>query len=93
MICYEINSPQIQLHCCYANALHWYGYLQQMASMHVDQVISLARAETLPADAPSEYLRSRCPLCFGGDHCHDESFLWVSLYILVFIYAHCLIFP
>jgi hypothetical protein len=53
MICYEINSPQIQLRCCYANALHWYGYLQQMASMHVDQVISLARAETLPADAPS----------------------------------------
>ena len=43
--------------------------------MRVDEVISLTRAETLPADGPSEYLRARCPLCFGGDQCHDEAFV------------------
>ncbi|KAF8130556.1 hypothetical protein EV363DRAFT_1399064 [Boletus edulis] len=46
----------------YGNALHWYCYLQQMTS-------------TLSADGPSEYLRSRCPLCFGDDQCYDEAFV------------------
>jgi len=22
---------------------------------------------------PSEYLRGRCPLCFGGEKCHDPT--------------------
>jgi hypothetical protein len=34
-----------------------------------------AEAEQLPEtgnqDRPSEYLRARCPLCFGGQKCYD----------------------
>ena len=60
-----------------------------MVSMPVDEVISLARAETLPAEVPSEYLRLCCPLCFGGDHCHDESFLCVPMFLYMCIVSSC----
>ncbi|KII82649.1 hypothetical protein PLICRDRAFT_66933, partial [Plicaturopsis crispa FD-325 SS-3] len=29
--------------------------------------------EEPPLSRPSEYLRQRCPLCFGGKNCHDPS--------------------
>jgi hypothetical protein len=29
--------------------------------------------ETGKQDRPSEYLRARCPLCFGGQTCYDPS--------------------
>ncbi|KAF8436868.1 hypothetical protein L210DRAFT_961007 [Boletus edulis BED1] len=56
------SSSVNQLRHRYGNALHWYCYLQQMAS-------------TLSVDGPSEYLRSHCPLCFGNDQCYDEAFV------------------
>lgn len=33
--------------------------------------------EEPPLSRPSEYLRQRCPLCFGGKNCHDPSVVWV----------------
>ncbi|KII83750.1 hypothetical protein PLICRDRAFT_83678, partial [Plicaturopsis crispa FD-325 SS-3] len=30
-----------------------------------------------PLSRPSEYLRQRCPLCFGGKTCHDPSVVYV----------------
>jgi hypothetical protein len=29
---------------------------------------------------PTEYLRQRCPLCFGGRVVHDDGNLYVSVY-------------
>ena len=31
----------------------------------------LPQAEASKQDRPSEYLRARCPLCFGGQKCYD----------------------
>jgi hypothetical protein len=30
-----------------------------------------------PLERPSEYLRKRCPLCFGGDQTYDQSAMCV----------------
>jgi hypothetical protein len=34
-----------------------------------------------PLDRPSEYLRKRCPLCFGGEQIHDPNMMYVFKYI------------
>jgi hypothetical protein len=31
-----------------------------------------------PLKRPSEYLRKRCPLCFGGEQIHDPTAMYVS---------------
>jgi len=33
----------------------------------------LPQAEASKQDRPSEYLRARCPACFGGQRCHDPN--------------------
>lgn len=69
----DVTSGSNELRCRYGNTLHWYTFLHQLAFTRVDDVISLARGDILTVDTPSQYLWSRCPLCFGGKVCHDES--------------------
>ncbi|KAG1727842.1 hypothetical protein EDB19DRAFT_1618472, partial [Suillus lakei] len=67
----------------FSNAYHWYSVLVMNAGDHVYNLISQHLPlrslgdDVLPAQ-PSDYLRSRCPVCFGmqdwqkdhGSHCH-----------------------
>ncbi|KAG1888615.1 hypothetical protein F4604DRAFT_1877200 [Suillus subluteus] len=74
-------STKDNLRCRFSNAYHWYSVLVTNAEDHIYSLISQhlpSRSlgdEVLPTQ-PSNYLRSRCPVCFGmqdwqKDHdCH-----------------------
>ncbi|KIJ10415.1 hypothetical protein PAXINDRAFT_16570 [Paxillus involutus ATCC 200175] len=52
------------------NAYHWYCVLVIQNDDHVSAMISVARPTARPQEEhkqPSDYLRARCPLCFGGN--------------------------
>ncbi|KAG1856428.1 hypothetical protein F4604DRAFT_1590299 [Suillus subluteus] len=57
----------------FGNAFHWYQVLSILARNHISTVIADVRrsqARIPLIDQPTEYLRSRCLLCFGGNVCH-----------------------
>ncbi|KAG1809896.1 uncharacterized protein HD556DRAFT_1428135 [Suillus plorans] len=57
----------------FGNTFHWYQVLSILARNRISTIIADIRrgqAHTPPIDQPSEYLRSRCLLCFGGNTCH-----------------------
>ncbi|KAG1812684.1 hypothetical protein EV424DRAFT_1473565 [Suillus variegatus] len=57
----------------FGNAFHWYRVLSILARNHISTVIADVRrsqARIPLIDQPTEYLRSRCLLCFGGNVCH-----------------------
>jgi len=51
----------------FSNAFHWYRVLTVFARDRISTLITDARKDGSRVDQPSEYLRSRCPLCFGGN--------------------------
>ena len=51
----------------FSNAFHWYRVLTVFAQDHISTLITDAQKDSSHLDQPSEYLRSRCPLCFGGN--------------------------
>ncbi|KAG1725034.1 hypothetical protein EDB19DRAFT_1897831 [Suillus lakei] len=59
------------LHRRFGNAYHWYSVLFMSADDHLSNVIGTHRPLPLPSTEglthPSDYLRSRCPICFGLD--------------------------
>lgn len=56
----------------FSNAFHWYRVLTVLARDHISTLITDARKDGSHVDQPSEYLRSRCPLCFGGNDWRNE---------------------
>ncbi|OAX31515.1 hypothetical protein K503DRAFT_794937 [Rhizopogon vinicolor AM-OR11-026] len=53
------------LQCCFSNAFHWYQALIVLGWEHIATLITDAQKDS--TTQPTEYLRSRCPLCFGGN--------------------------
>ncbi|KAG1852299.1 hypothetical protein DFJ58DRAFT_716617 [Suillus subalutaceus] len=55
----------------FGNAYHWYSVLFMSADDHLSNVIGTHRPLPPPSTegltCPSDYLRSRCPICFGLD--------------------------
>ncbi|KAG2109214.1 hypothetical protein DEU56DRAFT_874510 [Suillus clintonianus] len=51
----------------FSNAFHWYQVLTVLAQNHIATLVVGSRKDGACVDQPSEYLRSRCPLCFGGN--------------------------
>ncbi|KAG0703204.1 hypothetical protein DFH29DRAFT_981988 [Suillus ampliporus] len=60
------------LRCRFSNAFHWYRVLTVLARDHISTLITDAQKDGSHVDQPSEYLRSRCPLCFGGNDWRNE---------------------
>lgn len=61
----------------FANAYRWYSALVNATHTHINDIIEQAR-ERMTKDGPSrpsEYLRRRCPLCFGAADIHDPDFV------------------
>ncbi|KAG2104651.1 uncharacterized protein F5147DRAFT_579822, partial [Suillus discolor] len=52
----------------FSNAFHWYQVLTVLAQDHISTLVVGSRKDGAPVDQPSDYLRSRCPLCFGGNN-------------------------
>ncbi|KAG6849562.1 hypothetical protein H0H93_007407 [Arthromyces matolae] len=81
---YHLAAPG-SLRRKFANALHWYCKLLNAKEEYIGRKLDAAR-KTLRVyqlessdhdvlhERPSEYLRSRCPACFGSDECHDDDF-------------------
>ncbi|KAG2106897.1 hypothetical protein BD769DRAFT_1630671 [Suillus cothurnatus] len=58
----------------FGNTFHWYRVLSILARNHISSIIAdvwRGQARIPLIDQPSEYLRSRCLLCFGGNTCHE----------------------
>ncbi|KAG1781378.1 hypothetical protein EV702DRAFT_1248386 [Suillus placidus] len=55
----------------FGNAYHWYSVLFMSADDHLSNLIGTHHPLPLPSTegltCPSDYLRSRCPICFGLD--------------------------
>ncbi|KAG1772840.1 hypothetical protein EV702DRAFT_976390 [Suillus placidus] len=51
----------------FSNAFHWYQVLTVLAQNHISTLVVGSRTDGARMDQPSDYLRSRCPLCFGGN--------------------------
>ncbi|KAG0698489.1 hypothetical protein DFH29DRAFT_983874 [Suillus ampliporus] len=68
---YKLTSKN-SLRCCFSNAFHWYRVLTVLARDHISTLITDARKDGSRVDQPSEYLHSRCPLCFGGNNWRNE---------------------
>ncbi|KAG1882379.1 hypothetical protein F4604DRAFT_1577463 [Suillus subluteus] len=56
----------------FANALHWYRVLNIFARDHISILIAdtrkdKIRVQPMAVEQPTEYLRSRCSLCFGAN--------------------------
>ncbi|KAG1849101.1 hypothetical protein C8R48DRAFT_750301 [Suillus tomentosus] len=56
----------------FSNAFHWYWVLTVLARDHISTLITDAQKDGSHVDQPSEYLRSRCPLCFRGNDWRNE---------------------
>ncbi|KAG2158717.1 uncharacterized protein EDB93DRAFT_1237960 [Suillus bovinus] len=56
------------LQCRFSNAFHWYQVLTVLAQDHISMLIVRSWKDGAPVDQPSDYLCSRCPLCFGGNN-------------------------
>ncbi|KAG1900861.1 uncharacterized protein F5891DRAFT_1128391 [Suillus fuscotomentosus] len=57
----------------FSNTFHWYRVLSILVCNHISTVIADVRrgqAHIPLIDQPSEYLHSRCLLCFRGNACH-----------------------
>ncbi|KAG2047005.1 hypothetical protein BDR06DRAFT_985353 [Suillus hirtellus] len=68
-------SCKNNLHRCFGNAFHWYQVLTIMARNHISTLITDIRKDQAcppPINQPSEYLCSRCLLCFGGNTHHGS---------------------
>ncbi|KAG0696429.1 hypothetical protein DFH29DRAFT_984613 [Suillus ampliporus] len=68
---YKLTSKNSLRHR-FSNAFHWYRVLTVLARDHISTLITDARKDGSRVDQPSEYLRSRCPLCFGGNDWRNE---------------------
>ncbi|KAG2114674.1 uncharacterized protein F5147DRAFT_743849 [Suillus discolor] len=68
---YKLTSKNSLRHR-FSNAFHWYWVLTVLARDHISTLITDARKDGSCVDQPSEYLRSRCPLCFGGNDWRNE---------------------
>ncbi|KAG1819999.1 hypothetical protein EV424DRAFT_1472573 [Suillus variegatus] len=68
---YKLTSKN-SLRRRFSNAFHWYRVLTVLARDHISTLITDARKDGSHVDQPSEYLRSRCPLCFGGNDWRNE---------------------
>ncbi|KAG1898846.1 uncharacterized protein F5891DRAFT_954811 [Suillus fuscotomentosus] len=68
---YKLTSKNSLRHR-FSNAFHWYRVLTVLARDHISTLITDARKDSSRVDQPSEYLRSRCPLCFGGNDWRNE---------------------
>ncbi|KAG1878578.1 hypothetical protein C8R48DRAFT_745225 [Suillus tomentosus] len=68
---YKLTSKN-SLRRRFSNAFHWYRVLTVLARDHISTLITDARKDGSRVDQPSEYLRSRCPLCFGGNDWRNE---------------------
>ncbi|KAG1845352.1 hypothetical protein F4604DRAFT_1884323 [Suillus subluteus] len=51
----------------FSNAFHWYQVLTVLAQNHISTLVVGSWTDGARVDQPSDYLRSRCPLCFGGN--------------------------
>ncbi|KAG1860952.1 hypothetical protein F4604DRAFT_1882527 [Suillus subluteus] len=51
----------------FSNVFHWYQVLTVLAQNHISTLVVGSRTDGAHVDQPSDYLRSRCPLCFGGN--------------------------
>ncbi|KAG2087443.1 uncharacterized protein F5147DRAFT_748525 [Suillus discolor] len=52
----------------FSNVFHWYQVLTVLAQDHISTLVVGSRKDGAPVDQPSDYLRSWCPLCFGGNN-------------------------
>jgi len=57
----------------------WYGALVNATTRELQTRIDAARSVPADSERPSEYLRKRCPTCFGGKQVHDPNIVWVHL--------------
>ncbi|KAG1730468.1 hypothetical protein EDB19DRAFT_1897065 [Suillus lakei] len=67
-------SCKNNLCCRFGNTFHWYRVLSILARNHISSIITniqRGQAHIPLIDQPSEYLHSRCLLCFGGNTCHE----------------------
>jgi hypothetical protein len=71
----ELNFVQDNLRRRFSTAYHWYLVLTITVAEHVSDLVGFQMPSPNAEDGnasdrertqPSEYLRSRCPLCFGG---------------------------
>ncbi|KAG2115662.1 hypothetical protein BD769DRAFT_1363277 [Suillus cothurnatus] len=51
----------------FSNVFHWYQVLIVLAQDYISTLVVGSRKDGARVDQPSDYLRSRCPLCFGGN--------------------------
>ncbi|KAG1751734.1 hypothetical protein EDB19DRAFT_1628419 [Suillus lakei] len=66
-------SCKNNLHHHFGNSFHWYRVLSILARHHISTVIAdvwRSQARIPLINQPTEYLHSRCLLCFGGNVCH-----------------------
>lgn len=77
----------------FRNALRWYSHLVDVTHQRLRTAIENARRVVVPTmsagtndmlamhpiSRPTEYLRRRCPLCFGGLTCHDPNIMCVMI--------------
>ncbi|KAG1778076.1 hypothetical protein EV702DRAFT_1179091 [Suillus placidus] len=68
---YKLTSKN-SLRRRFSNVFHWYRVLTLLARDHISTLITDARKDSSHVDQPSEYLRSRCPLCFRGNDWRNE---------------------
>jgi hypothetical protein len=70
--------PQDSLRRRFSKALQWYNALVNATENKIQVRINDARPLRDPQERPSEYLRSRCPLCFGGEKLHNSDIVYVT---------------
>ncbi|KAH7902838.1 hypothetical protein BJ138DRAFT_1121031 [Hygrophoropsis aurantiaca] len=81
-------TTQDNLRRRFSNAFHWYSVLTIIVADHISDLIHQSPStldsthddhpsapEDQPRSQPSSYLRSRCPLCFGGSSRRQEQTL------------------
>ncbi|KAG2109831.1 uncharacterized protein F5147DRAFT_745332 [Suillus discolor] len=55
------------LRCRFSNVFHWYRVLTVLTQEHISMFVAGVQEDGARRNQPSDYLRSRCPLCFGGN--------------------------
>ena len=93
------NIPKILLKTvggfCQVNQKVWPDILHQLfySPGHPGSSNSSASSHTNSRLRPSEYLRRRCPLCYGGVYVHDSSAVYVTIFYNSILSAHWFNYP
>jgi hypothetical protein len=59
----------------------WYSALVNATNLEIQTRIDGTRSVPDDSERPSEYLRKRCPICFGGTQLHDPNRTCVYLHL------------